>query len=98
MRFETTITSAAEKLVYFGVREKFIGSLKPGVANKHLDINLHQADFVEIGKTRSGMRVWTIVTWNGGADGLRVNDRRKQASECQLTKVLKILNINIARM
>ncbi|MDT5303612.1 MAG: hypothetical protein QOG79_6934 [Mycobacterium sp.] len=34
-------------------------------------------DFVEIGKTRRAMRVGPIVTWNGGADGLRVNGSKE---------------------
>lgn len=77
-RFETTITTTADKFVYFAVREKFIQELEAwwSLVSTWISIFTKQ-DFVEIGKTRSGMRVGPIVTWNGGVDGLRVNGSKE---------------------
>jgi hypothetical protein len=92
-RFETTITNTADKLVYFGVREKFIQELETwwSLASTWISIFTKQ-DFVETGKTRSGMRVGPIVTWNGGADGLRVNGSKETSIPNVNDEGVEILN------
>lgn len=77
-RFETKITTTADKFAYFGAREKFIQELEAwwSLVSTWISIVTKQ-DFVEMGKTRSGIRVGPIVTWNGDADGLRVNGSKE---------------------
>ncbi len=49
-------------------------------------------DFVEIGKTRSGIRVGPIVTWNGDFDGLRVNGSKETSIPNVNDEGVEILN------
>ena len=92
-RFETTITTTADKFVYFGAREKFIQELEAwwSLVSTWISIFTKQ-DFVEIGKTRSGIRVGPIVTWNGDADGLRVNGSKETSIPNVNDKGVEIVN------
>ena len=92
-RFETTITTTADKFVYFGVREKFIQELEAwwSLVSTWISVFTKQ-DFVEIGKTRSGIRVGPIVTWNGDVDGLRVNGSKETSIPNVNDEGVEILN------
>ena len=73
--------------------EKFIQELEAwwSLVSTWISIFTKQ-DFVEIGKTRSGIRVGPIVTWNGDADGLRVNGSKETSIPNVNDKGVEIVN------
>jgi hypothetical protein len=74
LRFETTITTTNLASDFFNARGDAVRELETwwAVLSSWISVFTRQ-DFVEIGKTRSGIRVGPIVTWSGNKDGYRVN-------------------------
>lgn len=73
-RFETTIATTSYATDYFAARTHFIRELEDWWATISSWISVFtRQDFVEIGKTRSDIRVGPILTWSGDADRHRVN-------------------------
>ena len=72
--FETTMDAASNKFAFFGARSEAVREIEEwwDLVSSWISIFTKQ-DFVEIGKTGSGIRVGPIVTWCGGQDALRVN-------------------------
>lgn len=73
-RFETKIITTNFASDFFRVRANAVRELETWwvLISSWISIFTRQ-DFVEIGKTRSGMRVAPIVTWSGNEDGWRHN-------------------------
>jgi hypothetical protein len=76
-RFETTMVAASDKFAFSNARSEAIREIEIwwDLVSSWISIFTKQ-DFVEIGKTRSGIRVGPIVTWCGSGDQLRVNGSR----------------------
>lgn len=75
--FRTTIAIGTEQFAFFNARSKAVREIEIwwDLVSSWISIATKQ-DFVDIGKTRNGIRVGPIVTWCGGDDGLRVNGSR----------------------
>jgi hypothetical protein len=73
-RFHTTISVKAEQFGFFNARAEAVREIEVwwDLVSSWISIFTKQ-DFVEIGKTRSGIRVGPIVTWCDGENGFRVN-------------------------
>jgi hypothetical protein len=74
LRFETTITTTRLASDFFIARSDLVRELEAwsAVLSSWICVFTRQ-DFVEIGKTRGGIRGAPIVTWSGDQDGYRVN-------------------------
>ena len=73
-RFETTVTSTNFASDFFRARARAVQELEAwwDLISTWISLFTRQ-DFVEIGKTRRGIRVGPIVMWCGDKDGKRVN-------------------------
>lgn len=74
-RFDAEIEYGGTAFEFFKARETAVREIESwwDLTSSWISIFTKQ-DFVDIGKTRSGIRVGPIVTWLGGdADGMRVN-------------------------
>ncbi len=76
-RFETKITTTRNAFDFFNARDRAMQEIAEwwALISSWISIFTKQ-DFVEIGKSGSGMRVGTLVNWLGDEDGLRVNGSR----------------------
>jgi hypothetical protein len=73
-RFETTISTTNYATDFFSARARAVQEIEVWWDAISLWISIFtKQDFVEIGKTRSGIRVGPIITWSGDEDGYRVN-------------------------
>jgi hypothetical protein len=74
LRFETTITTTRLASDFFNARGDLVRELEMwwAVISSWISVFTRQ-DFVEIGKTRGGIRGGPIVAWSGDKDGYRVN-------------------------
>ena len=74
LHFETTITTTNYAGNFFNARADLVRELEAwwAVLSSWISVFTRQ-DFVEIGKTRGGIRGGPIVTWSGDKDGYRVN-------------------------
>lgn len=74
LRFETTIITTNYAGDFFNARAGAVRELEAwwAVLSSWISVFTRQ-DFVEIGKTRGGIRSGPIVTWSGDKDGYRVN-------------------------
>lgn len=75
--FETTMDADSDKFAFFNARSDAMREIDVwwDLVSSWISIFTKQ-DFVEIGKTRSGIHVGPIVTWCGNIDQLRVNGSR----------------------
>lgn len=76
-RFQTKMLTTSHNFDFFNARATTVREIEAwwDLVSSWISIFTKQ-DFVEIGKTRSGIRVGPVVTWCGGDDGLRVNGSR----------------------
>jgi hypothetical protein len=75
--FETTMDAVSGKFAFFNARSEAVREIEVwwDLVSSWISIFTRQ-DFVEIGKTNSGIRVGPIVTWCGSDDQGRVNGSR----------------------
>lgn len=75
--FETSMDSFADKFAFFNARSKVVGEVESwwDLVSSWISIFTRQ-DFVEIGKTGSGIRVGPVITWCGNDKHQRVNGSR----------------------
>lgn len=76
--FKTKIDDASDKFSFFNTCAEAIREIEIwwDLVSSWVSIFTKQ-DFVEIGKTRSGIRVGPVMTWCGNAEHLRVNGSRE---------------------
>jgi hypothetical protein len=73
-RFQTTITTTNYASDFFRARARVVKELEAWWDAMALWIALFtKQDMVEIGRTRSGIRVGPIITWSADKDGFRAN-------------------------
>lgn len=92
-RFETEVTTTNVASDFFDARAKAVQELEGWwtLLSSWISIFTKQ-DFVDIGKTRSGIRVGPIVTWSGNADGRRSNGSRDTSIPIVSDEGVDILN------
>lgn len=75
--FQTSIDAFTDKLEFFNARSKAVGEIEAwwDLVSSWISVFTKQ-DFVQIGKTGSGIRVGPIITWCGDDDQQRVNGSR----------------------
>ncbi len=73
-RFQTTITTTNYAADFFSTRRKVVKEIEAWWDAISLWIGVFtKQDMVEVGKTRSGIRVEPIITWSADKDGFRAN-------------------------
>lgn len=75
--FETSMDVFTDKFEFFNARSAVVGEIEVwwDLVSSWISIFTKQ-DFVEIGKTGSGIRVGPVITWCGNDDQQRVNGSR----------------------